>query len=227
MKIVMGIAAVAILGGLAIGGGDAAGRLALRVGMPEVAGNLFADTQWQGLAAYRAEDFDRAAALFEESGDMFALGNAHARAYRYAPALIAYDEALARNPDDKAALRNAELVAELYGGTKIDGVPLRFALPDRKDDTVVAMPEGQGNARAQGTGDEATNAGTSFETPQLESSGLRRIPRMFDDKYIAASERWMQGMPDEPGIYLRARLLAERKRRKAAGIASEGERDAW
>jgi Ca-activated chloride channel family protein len=226
MKGVAILAVLAVLGGSMLGGWDAAGRLALRAQMPEFAGLLFTDTHWRGVAAYRAGDFDRAATSFEESGDTFALGNAHAYAYRYALALIAYDAALARDPDDGAALRNAELVAELYGGTEINGVPLRFALPERDGETVAA-PEGQGGARAQGTGDEASNAGTSFETPQLESSGLRRVPRMFDDKYIAASERWMNGMPDEPAIYLKARLRAERKRREALGTAPARERDAW
>jgi Ca-activated chloride channel family protein len=190
-----------------------------------MAEGLFDDPHWRGVAAYRAGDFDRAAAAFGEAGDMFALGNAHARAGRYAPALIAYDEALARDPDDGAARLNADLVAELYGGTAIDGVPLRFTR-EREGETVAA-PEGQGEARAQGTGDEATNAGTSFDMPTLESSGVRQVPRMFDDKYIAASDRWLAGMPDEPGVYLRARLSAERKRREKLGIAPETERGAW
>ncbi len=220
------IAVLSVAVALVIGGRDAAGRLALRAGLPGLAAPFLSDPRWQGIAAYRAGDWDAAAARFASADSPYDLGNAHARAYRYAEALIAYDEALARNPDDTDALRNAELVTELYGGTKIDGVPLRFRLPEREGDTLAA-PEGQGGARAQGTGDEATNTGTSFDAPQLRSEGVRRIPRMFDDKHIAASDRWLTGMPDEPAAYLRARLAAERKRRRKLGLAPETEKGAW
>jgi len=218
------ILAVAIA--LASGGRETAGRLALRAGFPGLAAPFLADPHWQGIAAYRAGDWDGAAAHFAAADSPYDLGNAHARAHRYAEALIAYDEALARNPDDGAALRNAELVTELYGGTKIDGVPLRFGLAEREGETLAA-PEGQGGTRAQGTGDEATNTGTSFDAPQLKTDGVRRISRTFDDKYIAASDRWLSGMPDEPAAYLRARLAAERKRRRKLGLAPVTEKDAW
>lgn len=216
------VLAVALL----IGGRDAAGRLALRAGLPDLAAPFLTDPQWQGIAAYRAGDWDSAAARFAAADSPYDLGNAHARAHRYAEALIAYDEVLARNPNDGDALRNAELVTELYGGTKIDGIPLRFALPEREGDTFAA-PEGQSGARAQGTGDEATNTGTSFDAPQLKTDGLRRISRTFDDKYIAASDRWLTAMPDEPAAYLRARLAAEYKRRKKLGLAPITEKDTW
>ena len=219
-------AALALAAALMIGGKDAAGRLALRAGLPGLAAALLTEPHWQGIAAYRAGDWDRAVARFAQADSPYDLGNAHARAHRYAEALIAYDEALARNPDDTAALRNAELVTELYGGTKIDGVPLRFALENRTGETIAA-PEGLGGTRAQGTGDQATNTGTSFDAPQLKTDGLRRISRTFDDKYIAASDRWLTAMPDEPATYLRARLAAERKRRKKLGLAPATEKDAW
>ncbi len=220
------VAIVAVAIALLLGGRETAGRLALRAGLPGLAAPLLTDPHWQGIAAYRAGDWDSAVAHFTAADSPYDLGNAQAHAHRYAEALIAYDEALARNPDDGDALRNAELVTELYGGTKIDGVPLRFALKDREGETLAA-PEGQGGTRAQGTGDEATNTGTSFDVPKLKTDGLRRIARTFDDKYIAASDRWLTGMPDEPAAYLRARLAAERKRRKKLGLAPATEKDAW
>ena len=226
-SLVIGIAgAVLLFLSFALGGAEVAGRLALRAGLPTIAAPFLSDPHWQGIAAYRAGDWGIAANRFAEADSPYDLGNAHARAGRYAEALIAYDEALFRDPDDADARRNADLVAELYGGTKIDGVPLRFALKERDTETMAA-PEGEGGARAQGTGEDATNTGTSFDAPQLESSGIRRVSRTFDDKYIAATDRWLAGMPDEPAAYLRARLAAERKRRRALGIAPKTEKDAW
>ncbi len=218
----------ALCGAVLIDSKAAFGRLALRFGMPEAARSLLTEGPWSGVAAYRAGDFDAAATVFTELGEpgAFNRGNAYALAGSYAAALVAYDAAMVFDPNDRAALFNAGIITELYAGTKLEGVPLRFEAKKRTGETINA-PDGQGNARAQGQGDEATNAGTSFDMPTLLNSGLRRVPKIFDDKYIAANERWLRSMQDEPGVYLRARLAEEKKQRDAAGLSPSEESDGW
>lgn len=225
----LAVAAVAALVGATLMDGKAAfGRLALRFGLPEVALPMLREDEWSGVAAYRAGDFDAAAAFFAKAGEpgAFNRGNAHAMAGSYAAALVAYDAAIILNPEDSAARINSDIVTELYAGTKLEGVPLRFERKEREGETVAA-PVAQGGARAQGQGDDATNTGTSFDMPAILSSGVRRVPKIFDDKYIAANDRWLSSMQDEPGVYLRARLAEEKKQRDAAGVSPVEEVGAW
>jgi len=53
------------------------------------------------------------------------------------------------------------------------------------------------------------------------------VRQPFDDLFIAADERWLVTLEDQPGKYLAARLKAEQERRRALGIASPEAGDQW
>jgi Ca-activated chloride channel family protein len=46
-------------------------------------------------------------------------------------------------------------------------------------------------------------------------------------KTMAASTRWLETLPDDPGVYLRRRIEHERDGRKARGVAAPETTDAW
>jgi Ca-activated chloride channel family protein len=45
------------------------------------------------------------------------------------------------------------------------------------------------------------------------------VPHLFDAQYMAANDRWLATLEDQPGAYLRARLALEQKARIKAGTA--------
>lgn len=210
----LGLAVALVLGGLGLAGPGASARLALGVGLSGVATSLAPEGPWRAVALYRSAEHDAAAHAFGRAPEhAFNRGNALARAGRYAAALVAYEEALHYDPRDGSARHNHALVAALYASLELDVVPLNMQLKDRDGPTIAAQT-GKGTGRAQGSGDEADALATSFDTPTLAESGLRRTARFFDSKHIAATDRWLTNLPDSPGEYLRARLAAERKRRR-------------
>lgn len=219
-RAILALVAVTLLAVAAFLGGAAPfGRLSLALGLPQVATVLFVDPGWRGTAALQAGDFGAAARDFARmTGGDYNAGVALARAGSFAAALEAFDRALAANPDDAWARANFDLVRAVYAGTAISP-DARFAWSDREDGPTLAAETGQGNVRAAGTGDDVTNAGTSLEQPQLESTGLRRIDKVFDDRFILANDRWLANLADVPGEYLAARIYEERKRRAAQGRA--------
>lgn len=214
IAITAGIGTVAIVAALTLGGISSIGRLALSLGMPSLATELLTDDAWRGVALYQAEDFAGAAEAFasDEAGSRYNEGNARARNGEYGAALVAYESVMATEPDSIDALTNHAIVSQIYAGTRFENPAIPMQLKDREGAPVPANI-GQGGARAQGTGSEANNTGAGFEMPELFGSGVREVPRIFDEKYLVASERWLATLEDQPGQYLKARIDAERKRR--------------
>ena len=219
----LGLLAIALLAlGLSVlmGGTAPLGRLALALGQPQIAKPLFTTPDWQGIAAYRAGDPLAAEVAFRATSgrQSYNLGNAFVQVGKYAAALEAYDAALAQNPDDAAAAANFDLVKAYYAGTKIDlDAVVGWSHGPRAEAPPVAAETARGSARATGEGDEVTNTGSQIGLPALASRGTRGVRKVFDDKFIEASPRWLATLSDVPGAYLQARISAERKRRKAAG----------
>ncbi|OGV45782.1 MAG: hypothetical protein A3F46_05555 [Legionellales bacterium RIFCSPHIGHO2_12_FULL_42_9] len=76
----------------------------------------FRQSDWQAVAAYRADQYEKSAQIFSslnsEQGT-YNQGNALARAGHYQEAIKAYDKVLRLNPSDKDARYNRKLVAKL------------------------------------------------------------------------------------------------------------------
>lgn len=219
--VILGLGAGLCLGvAVLLGGAAPFGRLALALGLPGPARMFFTDPAWLGTAAARAGHFDDAASDFARvPGADYNAGVALARAGRYAAALEAFDRAVAADPKDHQAAANYELITRVYAGTAIS-TEAAFAIVERDKDGPLAEAEiGLGNVRAAGTGDEATNAGTSLGMAELVSREQVRVRKQFDDRFMLANDRWLRTLADVPGEYLASRIYEERKRRVAAGIS--------
>lgn len=223
-------ALIAGLAGLALlmGGTAPFGRLALELGMPKLAVPLLDTPEWKGTALYRAGDYDAAVEAFTEAGAEFSynFGNAHAMAGNYANAMESWDIAIAQNPDDTQAIDNFELVKSFYAGVEFElNGPL---ITEEKDTDITAEAEvGQGQGRAQGTGSDATNTSTNLGIPLILSNEQQGVSRVFDAQFVAANDRWLATLEDEPGLYLAARIAEEHKARKAAGTAQPEAESPW
>lgn len=91
------------------------GQQLLRQGKPAEAARLFRDPRRKAYAELQAGNFPQAAqdfAAFGDSDSQYNRGNALARAGRLQEAIKAYDTALARDPANRDARHNRDLVAK-------------------------------------------------------------------------------------------------------------------
>lgn len=197
-------------------GTEPSGRVLVAIGLPKVALPLLQTSKARGDALFLAGDYASAAEAFELAGDDYNLGLAAAHAGDYAVALVAWERVLARDPGDAETKANHTLVTGLLAGTQFDPVA---GPEERKEGAEMRASIGQGKARAASTGDGANNKKAGFWMPEVTSEGLRRVPKIFDAQFVAANERWLATMEDQPGRYLKARLKTEQKARIAAGVA--------
>ena len=214
----LALSLLCLAGAFALGGLAPLGRIALALDMPRLAVPMFRDPRWRGIAHYRAQDWDAAAADFREARAFHDLGNAETMRGNYAAALEAFDVARARGDADAAV--NFDLVASYYAGLALDPeTPVNwFAGEEDADGPVSEAPVGKGSARAAGSGDTATNAGALLGLPELVTFGQARVRQVFDDTFMVANDRWLAQLADVPGDYLAARIAAERKLRAELGL---------
>ena len=95
---------------------DQQGKRALEKGEDAAAADLFEHPQWRGLAAYRAEDYARAAEQFargDSADDWYNRGNALAREGELQAAINAYETSLEREPGRADAQENLELLRRM------------------------------------------------------------------------------------------------------------------
>ena len=88
----------------------------LERGNPADAAALFEDTEWRGVAQYRAGDYGGSARDFAEQGDtrnLYNLGNAMAQQGEYDSAIDAYEQVLEMEPDNEDARYNLDFVRNL------------------------------------------------------------------------------------------------------------------
>ncbi len=223
--------AIAVVAGLCLllpglwAGPAPLGRVLLSLGLSGLAAELFRDPAWQGVAFYRAQEFDEAAGAFRRAGVMLNLGNAETQRGDYAAALEAYD--IARLDGDDRGQANFDLVAAFYAGLALDPeAPIAwFTEKDGDGGAVVKSSVAQGSARAAGAGSDTTNSGALLGLPELQSYGTSEVRKVFDDKFIVANRRWLATLQDVPGEYLAARIRHERKRRQKLGLAQREPED--
>ena len=212
------VAGAALLVTVAITAGtEPLGRALMVMGLPRAALPFLQTDAARGAALFSAGEFAAAAEAFRSADDAYNHGLAAAWAGDYPEALVAWDRVLAANPNDTEARANHALIASLLAGTRFD--PVKAPDPRDRDGPSLQAEPGQGKARASSTGDGANNRKTGFWMPEITGEGLRRVPKIFDAQFVAADERWLITLEDQPGRYLRARLAAEQKAREAAGTA--------
>lgn len=228
MRRITALCALVCLAAALLAGGTAPfARVALAIGLPRLAAALSSDPAWQGVAHYRAGDFDAAAAALDKAGPdaLYNLGNAHAQRGAYAASLEAFDLALARGYDPEAQA-NFDLLRAFYTGTAIDADAV--VLTEDREGTTTQAPIARGDARGSGTGSDVTNTGATLGLAELTTEGReQRVRYVFDDKFITANARWLATLEDVPGAYLNERISHEHKRRRAEGIGQIPEDTEW
>ena len=171
------------------------GRLALKLGFPATAEQLFGDAGWKGHAQYLQGRYAEAAETQRGAGPdgYFHRANAVGRDGRYLLAYQILDAHLYRIPGDAVARKNQQLFDKL--------------------------------AAVVGVGSKGPNSGMPYKTiematPELTALEIRNdsVRQRFSDREVLANRQWLTTLTDSPGAFLRLRIEAERERRERAGL---------
>jgi len=135
----------------------------LEEGQAAKAAQTFDDSTWQGIAAYKAQEYEEALQYWsnEESPiTSYNRGNALARNGKLPEALEAYDQALAAEPDWEDAQFNRDLVAKLLDSQQ------KQSQEDKSSGGNPNRPE-EGEEDSQEQPDQSASSGDPTEQNQL------------------------------------------------------------
>jgi Ca-activated chloride channel family protein len=196
---------------------DQQAQRALEEGSPADAAALFDDTEWRGVARYRAGDYSGSAAEFAESGDtrnLYNLGNAMAQLGQYDSAIDAYEQVLEMEPDNEDARYNLDFVKNLKDQQEQEA--------QGDDQQSTENPGGQGQ-QSEGEGEQnqdGTEGNSQSEQSQQEGEGSQRDDEMSEEDLEAlqqelerAAEEAQQG--EEPQQMSEEQLAQLRQQQEA------------
>ncbi|MGB0295596.1 MAG: VWA domain-containing protein [bacterium] len=138
----------------------------LEEGQAAEAAQTFDDSTWQGIASYKAQEYEEALQYWsnEESPiTSYNRGNALARNGKLPEALEAYDRALAAKPDWEDAKFNRDLVAKLLDSQQ------KQSQEDKSSGGNPNQSE-EGEADSQEQPDQSASSGNSTEENQLQEN---------------------------------------------------------
>ena len=165
---------------------DQQAQRALEQGNPADAAALFDDTEWRGVAEYRAGDYGASARNFAESGDarsLYNLGNAMAQQGEYDSAIDAYEEVLEMQPANEDARYNLDFVKNLKEQQEQE------QQQQGDDQQSTQNPGGEGEqSEGEGEQNQEGSESTSQSEESQEGDGSPREEEMSEEDLQALQE---------------------------------------
>ena len=156
---------------------------ALEEGSPADAAVLFEDTEWRGVARYRAGDYGGSAKEFAEYGDgrsLYNLGNAMAQSGELDAAIDAYEQVLEMQPDNEDARYNLDFVKNLK-----DQQDQEQQAGDDQQST--QNPGGEGE-QSDGEGEQNQEGSEGQSQSEQEGDGQQREEAMSEEDLEALQQ---------------------------------------
>ncbi len=219
-------------------GRDQQAQQALEQGQPDIAAQLFENSQWRAAAKYHSQDYEGAAKDWRDpvaaSSSHYNLGNALAHLGDYTNALAAYEEVLKAEPNHEDAVFNKALVGRLLA-------------QQQAEQSADGNQGGQGNEHPQNSqgrdganqapspaspNGEEQQAGVGAEQDDQDRQQLQPQEGAEDAGQTAelsaaggdsrneeaeAMEQWLRRVPDDPGGLLRRKFRYETNQRLRRG----------
>jgi len=157
---------------------------ALEGGSPADAAVLFEDTEWRGVARYRAGDYGGSAQEFAESGDMrnlYNLGNAMAQAGEFDAAIDAYEQVIETQPDNEDARYNLDFIRNLKDQQE------QQQQNQGDDQQSTENPGGEGE-ESEGEGEQNQEGAEGGSQSDQEGDGQQREEEMSEEDLEALQE---------------------------------------
>ena len=212
----------------------------------EQAASLFQEPQWAGAASYRAQNYEAAIAAFSatDSADAhYNRGNALAMSGNYQESVMAYDMALALDPDHADALHNKEIVQQLLeqeqseDGEQQDGESQENQSEQNSENQSEQSQENdqqQDQESQEGNEEQQQQDQQQQQTPeeqeQSESNSEQNTPTDTSNEEFEeqqALEQWLRRIDDDPGELLRRKFRYQYRQRQLNGTANNSGGQIW
>lgn len=231
---------------------------AMQSGDAAHAAELFDDPDWRATAHYRGKDYSGAAKTWAniDTGDgKYNLGNALARDGNYEEAIKAYDEALAKDPDDEDAAFNKKLVEQLLQQQKQKQQQQnqqqqknsgdrknqdQQKQQDRQQDQGTQQDQGQQQQseadkqkqreeqQKQQQQDNAQEDNEQKDKEQAQQQQAKADDDSLSEEQRQALQQWLRRVPDDPGGLLRRKFeMQHRERLKEGRTGPDDTRSNW
>ncbi|NNL64224.1 MAG: VWA domain-containing protein [Woeseiaceae bacterium] len=194
---------------------DQQARSALENGEAADAAAVFENTEWRGVARYRAGDYAGSAREFAESGDtrnLYNLGNAMAQQGNFDAAIDTYEEVLEMEPDHDDARYNLELVKKLREQQEQEE-------QQAGDDQQSTQNPGGDGEQSDGEGEQTQQGSEGESQESQDGDGQQRDEEMSEEDLEAlrqelqrAAEEQQQG--DQPQQLSEAELAQLRQQQE-------------
>ena len=215
---------------------DQQGYRALIEGQPEKAESLFSEDEWRAAARFRAENYQGARQLFEQTPGIEALynqGNSRALSGDLQGAVDAYDQILQVSPDHVDAKLNKAVVEKyMEENPSNDGNDNQQQQNDQQDENSdpsddPSEGEESEDSEEQQDGEETEGEGQKPEDKEQQEQQMAESDETVDEDENAA-EQWLRRIPDDPGGLLRRKFQHETNLRLRRGeYQSKDDNQIW
>lgn len=199
---------------------DALAKQLFEAGRYAEATELFTEPFWRGIAAYRSEQWVRAAESFAMSPHPMArynLANCYARLGHYALALTAYQQVLERQPGFEDARFNAELMQRLLEQSE-DKNATR-SQPSAPDDEA----ETESDETKQGEGEGAEPPSQQSSEPEEDTAPATTAESISGDQSMTSASTPREGKADSQINDGQAARNDQTERIRSSASASSGQ----
>jgi Ca-activated chloride channel family protein len=199
---------------------DQQARELLEAGEPAAAAELFEDPAWRAVADYRAREYSKSAEGFsarKDADSLYNLGNPLARQGEFEPAIEAYAEALALDPELEDAAYNRDLVKELMeqqeaqqgnkGNQQSSSEPGGGAQQSESDSE--SQQAGEEGASGEASGESQDGESSVRNQEQTSQQDLEALQEELERAAMEAEQQ--SGDPTEEAQMSQAQLAAERR----------------
>ena len=176
---------------------DQQAQKALENGDAADAAALFEDTEWRGVARYRAGDYSGSAEEFEAGDDarnLYNFGNAMAQKGDFDAAIDAYEQVLEREPDNEDAQYNLNYVKELQEQQQ------QQDQETQGDDQQSTQNPGGDGQQAEGDGEqnqEGSEGSSETEQQAQDSDSMQRGEEDMSEEDLQALQEELQRAAEE------------------------------
>ncbi len=210
---------------------------------PIAAAGLFRDPNWRGAAAYRAGDFAGAIQAFgnpeeDDADGYYNLGNALAMSQNYEQALVAYNVAIALQPDHEDAIFNRDIIQELLEQEQQEQEEQEAEEnseseqgEEQEEEEQEQQPNEEEQQEQEEQEEEKDEEGEAEEEPdesegedganeqeeeesQNEKPGENPSMSNSDVESQESLEQWLRRIDDDPGELLQRKFQFEYRRRQ-------------
>lgn len=202
------------------------------------ASNLFSSRDWAGAAAYRAGDYETAAADFatiETPDGHYNRGNALAVAGNYEQAIAAYEITLNAEPEHEEALQNKAIVEQLLEQENQESAEQDSGENENSESQQNSEDESEQQDENSDQQDQESQEGNQDQQQQeqqseapdeqeaSESNSEQNTPsdttnEEFEEQQ--ALEQWLRRIDDDPGELLRRKFRYQYRQRQLNGTAN-------